>query len=61
MFDLWETWARLPVSGTLGFSISDISPGLNTRTACPGIVATRDPESGRWDVAAACRVELRFS
>jgi hypothetical protein len=24
-------------------------------------VATRDPESGRWDVAAACRVELRFS
>lgn len=35
--------------------------GLNTRSACPGIVATRDPESGRWDVAAACRVELRFS
>ena len=35
--------------------------GLNTRSVCPGIVATRDPESGRWDVAAACRVELRFS
>ena len=35
--------------------------GLNTRSACPGIVATRDPESGRWDVAAACMVELRFS
>ena len=41
--------------------MSEISPGLNTQTACPGIVATRDAESGRWDVAAACMVELRFS
>ena len=35
--------------------------GINERTLCPGIVATRDAYDGRWDVAAACRVEIKFS
>ena len=36
--------------------------GINERTLCPGIVVTRDAVwDGRWDVAAACRVEIKFS
>ena len=34
--------------------------GINERTLCPGIVVTRDAV-GRWDVAAACKVEIKFS
>lgn len=35
--------------------------GINERTVCPGIVVKRDADDGRWDVAAACRVEIKFS